>query len=53
MLEPIKPMPLYPTYNSLNEVIALANSKIPIGNKNEVYSILCSYHNTLLKLLEK
>ena len=52
MLKPVI-QNLYPTCETLEQVIALANSKIPIGNKNEVYSVLMTYHNTLLKVLEK
>lgn len=48
-----EPMTLYPTLGSLQEVVALANSKIPIGNKNEVYAILMTYHNTLLQELNR
>ena len=49
----VGPMTLFPTMGNLQEVIALANSKIPIGNKNEVYSILMTYHNTLLQELSR
>lgn len=45
------PQPLYPTLGSLQEVIDMANSKIPIIHWNEVHSILMSYHNTLLKVI--
>ena len=47
-----QPMNLFPTLGSTDEVVALANSKIPIGNKNEVYSLLMTYRNTLLKELQ-
>lgn len=49
----LKSMSLYPTLRNLDEVVALANSKIPIGNKNEVYAILMTYHNTLLKVINE
>lgn len=49
-IQPV-PMNLFPTLGSLEEVIALANSKIPIGNKNEVYSLLMTYHNSLLNVI--
>ena len=44
-----KTMSLYPTLESTQEVVELANSKLPITCKNEMYSILMTYHNTLLK----
>lgn len=47
----IKPMPIYPTLGSLQEVVDLAESKLPITNKNEVIALLITYHNTLLKEL--
>lgn len=40
---------LFPTANSLNEVVELGNSRLPITNPNELLSLLCMYHNTLLK----
>lgn len=43
-------MPLYPTMGSLQDVIDLADSKLPITNKNELFALLMIYHNTLLKL---
>lgn len=48
-LQPV-PMPLYPAMNSLQEVVDLADSKRPIITKNELFSILMTYHNTLLKV---
>ncbi len=44
------PMPLYPAMRSLQEVVDLADSKRPIITKNELFSILMTYHNTLLKV---
>lgn len=55
-LQKIKPnmfMSLFPTMNSLQEVHELAESKIPITDKNELYGLLYTYHNTLLKELSK
>lgn len=40
---------LFPTANSLNEVVELGNSRLPITNTNELLSLLLVYHNTLLK----
>ena len=42
------PMSLFPTLNSLQEVVELAESKVPVHCKNEIYSLLMTYHNTLL-----
>ena len=41
-------MNLFPTLGSLQEVVDLAESKLPISDKNEMFSLLMSYHNTLL-----
>lgn len=37
---------------SLEEVIDYADSKLPISCKNELYSLLMTYHNTLLKVVQ-
>ena len=44
------PMGLFPTLGSLQEVIDFADSKLPITDKNELFSLLMTYHNTLLKV---
>ena len=51
-LKPV-PMSLYPTMGSLQEVVNLATSRIPVVHQNEMVSILMTYQNTLLKQLEK
>ena len=43
------PMSLFPTMGSLQEVVELAESKMPITNRNEMFSLLMIYHNTLLQ----
>jgi hypothetical protein len=43
------PMTLFPTFGSLQEVIDFSKSKLPLKDENELFSILMSYHNTLLK----
>lgn len=48
-----KPQGLFPTMGSLQEVIDLGESKLPITNKNELLSLLMAYHNTLLSQLSK
>lgn len=40
---------LFPTLGSLNQVIELAESKLPITDKNELFSLLMTYQNTLIK----
>jgi hypothetical protein len=40
---------LFPTLGSLNEAVELAESKVPVNCKNEMHSLLMTYHNTLLK----
>lgn len=48
-----EPQNIYPTMDSINEVIELASSKVPLTKKNEMYSILMTFQNTLLKLLKE
>lgn len=45
-----EPMNLFPTMGSLREVVDLADSKRPISCKNELFGLLMTYHNTLLKV---
>ena len=45
------PMNLFPTMGSLQEVVELAESKIPITNRNELFSLLMTFQNTLLQEL--
>ena len=49
---PIRAVPftLFPTLGNLQEVIDLAESKLPITNKNELFALLYTYHNTFLKV---
>lgn len=47
----ITPMPLFPTMDSLQDVIDYGVAKLPIDSKNDLYSLLMSYHNTLLNEL--
>lgn len=46
-------MGLFPTMNNLNEVVALANSKLPITDPNELQTLLFTYHNTLLMQVQE
>ena len=45
------PMGLYPTLNSLEEVVTLAKSSFPPSECLGVVSLLFTYHNTLLKVI--
>ena len=47
------PMGLFPTFDSLQAVVSYADSRLPLAHKNEIYSLLMIYHNSLLKTLEK
>lgn len=44
------PMGLFPTAGSLQEVVDLAESKLPITTQNDMFCVLMTYHNTLLKI---
>ena len=46
------PMKLFPTMGSLQEVVDYADSKLPIINKNDLCSLLMTYHNTLLSQIK-
>lgn len=45
-----KPQPVFPTMGSIQEVIDLAESRLPITDKNDMTALLAIYHNTLLKV---
>lgn len=53
-MSPIKPIPmsLYPTLGSLAEVVAMADAKLPVSHRNEMFAILMTFQNTLLKQLK-
>lgn len=46
------PMPVFPTLGSIQEVMELAESRLPITNKNDLQALLATHHNTLLSLLK-
>lgn len=48
---PVAPMNLFPTMNTLQEVMDLGVSKMPINQWNEMHALLCIFQNTLLKVL--
>jgi len=45
-------MGLFPTMGSLQEVVDLADSKLPISSRNELVAILMTYHNTLIQQIQ-
>ena len=48
-----EPQPVFPTMDSLQEVVDMAISQLPITTQNDVVVLLLSYHNTLLAQLKK
>lgn len=49
----IKRNSIYPTMPSLDTVILKAYSELPITDKNQLYAIIMTYHNTLLNQLKE
>lgn len=47
------PVAMFPTMGTIQEVIDHANAQLPILTKNELHTILMSYHNTLLAHLSQ
>jgi len=45
-------MGLFPTMGSLQQVVDLANSQLPVQNPNSMLVLLMIYHNTLLSIME-
>jgi len=47
----IKPIPqtIYPEMDSLDEAAEFILDQVPISNLNEMYVLLMTYHNSLLK----
>ena len=48
-----KPLPIFPTMGSLQEVYDLAEARLPLTHKNEITVLFNTYHNTLLKVLNQ
>ena len=44
---------LFPTFDSLEEVLAYADAKMPKEHHNDLYAILMAYSNTLIKVMHK
>ena len=51
-LRPVR-MTLFPTMDSLDAVIDLGISQLPINTPNALVGILMTYHNSLLKQVEE
>ena len=47
------PMGLFPTMDSLQDVVDFAHTKVPVASSNEMTGILMTYHNTLLKVIDR
>lgn len=43
------PMGLFPRMSSLQDVVDLAKSKMPVEYHNDMLALLYTYHNTLLE----
>lgn len=52
---PIKPvkMGLFPQMDSLQSVIELGYSQLPITNKNSLLGLIMTYHNSLILTIER
>lgn len=46
-------MTLFPTLDSLDAALDLGVSQLPITNPNQLVCLLMTYHNSLLKQVEK
>lgn len=46
-------MPLYPTAGSLEEVVSLGKSQLPIMDENTLFVLLMTMLNTLIAELQK
>ena len=45
-------MSLFPTLNSLDEAVQYAQAKFPESSRNDLYSVLMTFQNTLLNSIE-
>lgn len=50
---PTAPMNVFPTLGSLQDVVELGESQLPITDKNELFALLMAYHNTLFKQVQR
>ena len=49
----MKTRKMHPTLSSLDEVVVAAQAAFPAEYKNTLFTVLMSYHNTLLKELNQ
>ncbi len=47
------PMNLFPTMDSLNEVVAIAKLQLPITHEQALITLLMTYHNTMLATIDR
>jgi len=52
-LRPVGTNSLFPTMNSIQEVIDYAEAQLPVTNKNTLMTILMVFQNTLIKLQQE
>ena len=55
MLRVVPPlqMTLYPTMENMVEAIKYIESQVPVMASNDMFALLMTYHNTLLKTLRE
>jgi hypothetical protein len=51
-LRPVR-LGLFPSLDSLDAVIDLGLSQLPITNPNQLVGLLMTYHNSLVQVIEK
>ena len=47
------PMNLFPTMDSLNDVVAVGKLQLPIVHEQALVTLLMTYHNTLLATIKR
>lgn len=47
------PMNLFPTMDSLNDVVAVGKLQLPILHEQALVTLLMTYHNTLLATIKR
>lgn len=47
------PMNLFPTMDSLNDVVAVGKLQLPILHEQALVTLLMTYHNTLLVTIKR
>lgn len=46
-------MSLYPTMDTMVDAITYIEAQVPVVERNDMFSLLMCYHNTLLKTLRE